>query len=157
MGIERVRSFFEAYGRKNDVLQFDVSSATVELAAKALDTEGARIAKSLALYDDENGAVLIVAAGDARIDNRKFKERFGRKASFCNGEDTLHYTGYAAGGVCPFALATGIPVYLDISLCRFATVFPACGSSDSAIELTIADLETYARSTGWVDVCKNWE
>lgn len=156
-GIDRVRQFFAVRGREGDVIEFDVSSATVDLAAQALGTDGARIAKSLALYDDEEGAVLVVAAGDARIDNKKFRERFHRKASFCKAEDTLRYTGYAVGGVCPFALATKIPVFLDISLKRFETVFPACGSSNSAIELPVEDLESYTAAAGWVDVCKDWQ
>lgn len=158
MAIEEVRSYLAQFGADGAIQEFDVSSATVELASQALGIEGARIAKSIALYTnpDKNAVQLVVVAGDARIDNRKFRERFGCKPSFCAPEDTLAATGHAVGGVCPFALKTPIPVFLDESLRRFTSVYPACGSSNSAIEVTMPDLERLSGSVGWVDVCKDW-
>ncbi len=153
MAIENVREYMKRWGRDKDILEFDTSSATVELAANALGVTPGRIAKTLS-FRTEEGALLIVAAGDARIDNAKFKTEFNRKAKMLTPEEVMEYTGHAIGGVCPFALKEELPVYMDISLKRFATVFPACGSSNSAIELTCEELEEYSGSSRWVDVCK---
>jgi len=156
MAIERVRDFFNSHGIADRILEFPVSSATVELAAQALGCEAKRIAKTLSFLNGES-VVLVVAAGDARIDNVKFKARFGVKPKMLDAEHVLAATGHEVGGVCPFVIPEGVPVYLDVSLQRFVTVFPACGSSNSAIELTLAELQTYADTTAWVDVCKNWD
>jgi len=153
MSIEKVRAYFKEFGREQDILEFEVSSATVELAAIAVGVEGARIAKTLSFKVDE-GCVLIVAAGDAKIDNRKYKDFFHTKAKMLTPDEAVAMTGHRVGGVCPFALPEGVKVYLDESLKRFETVFPACGSSNSAIELTPEELEKYSNSLGWIDVCK---
>ena len=153
MSIERVRAEFEKLGIAERILEFPVSSATVELAAKALGTEGARIAKTISLHDGE-GCMLIVTAGDTKIDNAKFKARFSMKAKMLSPDEALAMTGHAVGGVCPFALPAGIKVYLDVSMRRFETVFPAVGSANSAIELTYDELEKYSGGE-WVDVCKS--
>lgn len=155
MSIERVIAYFQQFGMADRILQLDASSATVALAAEALHCEPCRIAKTLSftVHDD---AVLIVAAGDARIDNAKYKAQFGVKAKMLSPEEAAQRIGHAVGGVCPFAVNDGVIVYLDQSLQRFDTVFPACGSSNSAIELTLAELEQYSNSAGWVDVCKDW-
>lgn len=137
------------------IMEFDVSSATVELAATALHCEPQRIAKTLSFMVDGH-AVLIVAAGDAKIDNPKYKAQFGTKAKMLSPEGAETIVGHAVGGVCPFAVNEGVDVYLDISLKRFETVFPACGSSNSAIKLTITELEEYSGYIGWVDVCKGY-
>lgn len=155
MSIEKVRDYFRKYGMEERILEFPVSSATVELAAQALNIEGKRIAKTLS-FAVNGGAILVVAAGDARVDNAKFKHRFGVKAKMLSRDDAATMIGHAVGGVCPFAVNEGVEVYLDESLKRFETVFPAAGSSNSAIELTIAELERYSGGT-WVDVCKGWE
>lgn len=155
MAIENVRMHLSKWGKDRDIREFETSSATVELAAQALGVEPARIAKTLS-FRDEEGAMLIVAAGDAKTDNGKFKAEFGFKARMLTPEEALEYTGHAVGGVCPFGLKSDIPVYLDISLKRFNTVFPACGSSNSAIELTCAELEEYSAGRKWIDVCKGW-
>lgn len=159
MAIAEVKAFMDERGFSGRIQEFDVSSATVELAAQALGTEGARIAKTIALYGnaEKTAVVLVVAAGDARVHNRKFRDAFGCKASFCVAEDTLRATGHAVGGVCPFALPTDVPVYLDASLRRFETVFPACGSSNSCIELSLPELESLSGARGWVDVCNQWD
>lgn len=155
MSIEKVKAFFAAYGMEERVREFDVSSATVELAAQALNCEPCRIAKTLSF--SVNGApILIVAAGDAKIDNPKYKARFGAKAKMLSPDEALTLIGHAVGGVCPFAVNEGVTVYLDESLRRFQTVFPACGSSNSAIELTPEELERFAAPADWVDVCKGW-
>mgnify|MGYP004483272141 CR=1 FL=1 len=156
MSIEKVRSYFQTLGIADRILEFDVSSATVELAAQAVGVEGKRIAKTLSFLLGET-CVLIVAAGDARIDNKKYKARFGAKAKMLAHDDVPAYIGHAVGGVCPFAVKEGVKVYLDESLKRFQTVFPAAGSANSAIELTIPELEQYSKSDGWVDVCKDWQ
>jgi prolyl-tRNA editing enzyme YbaK/EbsC (Cys-tRNA(Pro) deacylase) len=156
MAIDKVRDYLKQWGRDKDILEFETSSATVELAANALGVTPGRIAKTLS-FRTEEGALLVVAAGDARIDNAKFKAEFNRKAKMLTPEEVLEYTGHAIGGVCPFAINEGVSVYLDISMKRFATVFPACGSSSSAIELTCEELIEYSRSIHWVDVCKDWE
>ena len=153
MSIEKVKEFFNEKGIADRIREFDTSSATVELAAEALGCEPCRIAKSLTFKVDEK-AVLIVAAGDARIDNRKYKEFFGTKAKMLTPDEVLSLIGHAVGGVCPFAINDGVSVYLDNSLKRFETVFPACGSSNSAIGLSIEELERYSGFISWVDVCK---
>ena len=156
MSIEKVKAFFSQYGMADRVQEFDVSSATVELAAQALGCEPCRIAKTLSFL--VNGQpILIVAAGDAKIDNQKYKARFATKAKMLSPEEAETLIGHAVGGVCPFAVNEGVTVYLDESLKRFETVFPACGSSRSAIELTLGELETYSGFSDWVDVCKNWQ
>ncbi len=156
MSIMRVREFFRAFGMEQRVLEFDQSSATVALAAQALGVAEARIAKTLSFRVRED-TVLIVMAGDARVDNPKYKARFGAKAKMLAHDEAAALVGHAVGGVCPFAVNDGVQVYLDESLRRFQTVFPACGSANSAIELTIPELEQYAAPVGWVDVCKGWE
>lgn len=156
MAIEKVREYFAGFGIADRILEFDTSSATVELAAQALGCEPCRIAKTLS-FMLEDGAILIVAAGDAKIDNTKYKARFGKKAKMLTPDEVVQLVGHAVGGVCPFAVNAGVTVYLDESLKRFDTVFPACGSSNSAIELTIPELEKYSVLSGWVDVCKGWE
>jgi len=152
VSIEKVRAQFEKFGIAERMLEFPVSSATVELAAKALGTEGARIAKTLSFYSGES-CILVVTAGDMKVDNAKFKARFGMKAKMLSPDDALSMTGHAVGGVCPFALPEGVKVCLDISMQRFETVFPAVGSANSAIEFTCAELERYSGGE-WVDVCK---
>lgn len=154
MAIERVREYFSKFGIEDRIQEFTVSSATVELAAQALGCAPERIAKTLSFYTDD-GVALIVAAGDARIDNPKYKAQFGEKARMLKFEDAEALIGHAVGGVCPFAVNDGVNVYLDESLKRFETVFPACGSSNSAIELSIAELEKYSGYKEWIDVCKN--
>lgn len=153
MAIEKVREYFKKYGMDNRVQEFEVSSATVELAAKALNCKPERIAKTLSFKVDEQ-PILIVVAGDAKIDNAKYKAKFNKKAKMLAFEEVETIIGHAVGGVCPFAINDGIKVYLDESLKRFETVYPACGSSNSAIELTIEELEKYSNYISWVDVCK---
>lgn len=155
MAIEKVKAYFEGYGMADRVLEFPVSSATVELAAQALGCEPCRIAKTLS-FSVEDKPILIVAAGDAKIDNPKYKAQFGTKAKMLTPAEAEDLVGHAVGGVCPFAVKEGVRVYLDESLKRFETVFPACGSSNSAIELTIPELERYSGYDSWVDVCKGW-
>lgn len=155
MSIERVKTYFETQNMEHRVLEFTVSSATVELAAQALNCEPCRIAKTLS-FNVNGTPVLIVAAGDARIDNPKFKAQFASKAKMLSPEDAVALIGHAVGGVCPFAVNDGVQIYLDASLKRFETVFPACGSANSAIELTIPELEKHSHCLGWVDVCKDW-
>ncbi|MBT2287475.1 YbaK/EbsC family protein [Paenibacillus polymyxa] len=155
MAIERVKDFFKQYGMDSQIKEFDVSSATVDLAASALGCEPERIAKTLSFM--LNGqAVLVVAAGDAKVDNKKFKEYFKTKAKMLSPEEAIDMVGHAIGGVCPFAIKNDVSVYLDISLKRFETIYPACGSSNSAIELTIKQLEKYSSFSEWIDVCKGW-
>ncbi len=156
MAIEKVKEYFKKYNMEDRIQEFEVSSATVELAAMALGCEGKRIAKTLSFLKDDK-AILIVAAGDAKIDNSKYKATFACKAKMLAYEQVEKYVGHAVGGVCPFAIYDTVTVYLDESLKRFETVFPACGSSNSAIELTIPELEKYSNFTSWVDVCKDWE
>ena len=156
MSIERVKQYFEPYGMADRIREFPVSSAPVELAAAALGCEGCRIAKTLSFSVDE-AAVLIVAAGDARVDNGKFKAFFHTKARMLSPQEAADLVGHAVGGVCPFGVNEGVTTYLDVSLRRFETVFPACGSSNSAIELTLPELEKYSQAKAWIDVCKGWE
>lgn len=156
MAIERVRAYLKAFGAEGRILEFPVSSATVALAAEALGCEPARIAKTLSFLSGES-CILVVAAGDAKVDNAKFKARFSMKAKMLSPEDAERLVGHAVGGVCPFAVNEGITVYLDESLRRFQTVYPACGSSNSAIELTLDELERFSGAQAWVDVCKGWQ
>ena len=153
MSIEKGRAHFRKFGMEERVIEFTVSSATVELAAQALGVEGARIAKTLSFKKGES-CILILAAGDARIDNPKFKATFGMKAKMPTAEEVLAMVGHPVGGVCPFGCNEGIEVYLDESLKRFETVFPAVGSPSSAIELSLEELERCSGALGWVDVCK---
>ncbi len=155
MSIDKVRAYFRSLGMEDKVMEFDVSSATVELAAQAVGCEPQRIAKTLSFMVDGH-PILIVAAGDAKIDNHNYKAQFGTKAKMLSPEEAVELVGHAVGGVCPFAVNEGVVVYLDESLKRFATVFPACGSANSAIELTIPELERYSGFKAWVDVCKGW-
>ena len=155
MAIDKVREYFRQFGLEDKILEFDVSSATVDLAAQAVGVEGARICKTLSFKDRDGGCILIQAAGDARIDNRKFKDRFHLKAKMLTAEEVLEFTGHAIGGVCAFAIENpNVKVYTDESLKRFDTVFPACGSSNSAIEFTCDELFRYSNAIEWVDVCK---
>ena len=153
MAIEKVREYFQKFGMEDRIQEFDVSSATVELAAQALACQPCRIAKTLSFCVDGN-PILIVAAGDAKIDNHKYKTRFGTKAKMLSPDDALTRVGHAVGGVCPFGVNEGVTIYLDTSLKRFDPVFPACGSGNSAIELSIEELEQYSNYTEWVDVCR---
>ena len=153
MSIEKVKAYFAALGMEDRVLEFPVSSATVELAAAALGCEPCRIAKTLS-FSVGGAPILIVTAGDVKINNAAYKARFGAKAKMLTPDEAVSLIGHAVGGVCPFAVNEGVTVYLDESLRRFETVFPACGSSSSAIELTIPELEKYSGYTDWVDVCK---
>lgn len=155
MAIEKVREYFRQFSIDDRILEFDVSSATVELAAQAVGVEGARICKTLSFKDGEQGCILIQTAGDTKIDNRKFKDTFGQKARMLTAEEVLAFTGHAVGGVCAFGIENeNVKVYCDESLKRFATVFPACGSANSAIELTCEELFKYSQALGWIDVCK---
>jgi prolyl-tRNA editing enzyme YbaK/EbsC (Cys-tRNA(Pro) deacylase) len=156
MAIEKVKAYFKTFGMEDRVLEFEVSSATVDLAALAVGCEPCRIAKTLSFLVD-GSPILIVAAGDAKVDNHKYKEQFGKKAKMLTPEEAETLVGHAVGGVCPFAVHEGVTVYLDESLKRFETVVPACGSSNSAIELTIPELEQYSGFAAWVDVCKGWQ
>jgi prolyl-tRNA editing enzyme YbaK/EbsC (Cys-tRNA(Pro) deacylase) len=156
MAIEKVREYLKQFNMDSRIQEFDVSSATVALAAQALGCAPERIAKTLSFLV-EGQAVLIVTAGDAKIDNGKFKTFFHTKAKMLSPEEALEKTGHAVGGVCPFAVPAGVKVYLDDSLKRFTTVFPACGSSNSAIELSISQLETFSNYEGWINVCKGWD
>ena len=157
MSIEKVRAYFKGSGMEDRIREFTVSSATVELAAVAVGVEGARIAKSLS-FKVEDKPVIIVAAGDAKIDNSKYKAQFHTKAKMLTHEEAHSLIGHDVGGVCPFALPEDVKVYLDVSLKRFGTVFPAAGSGNSAIELTCEELEQYSSNfVAWVDVCKAWQ
>ncbi len=155
MSIQAVKEYFRPLGREKDILELDASSATVELAAKALGCEGARIAKTLSFLVDEK-AVLVVCAGDGKVDNARFKAQFHQKAKMLTPEQAEEMVGHKVGGVCPFGVKPGVEVYLDVSLKRFDIVYPACGSANSAIALTCEELEEYSHARGWVDVCKNW-
>ncbi|MCL2067817.1 MAG: YbaK/EbsC family protein [Treponema sp.] len=157
MSIEQVRKYLSRWNREKDIIEMGISTATVELAAAALGVIPARIAKSISLRNGANsganGAMMVVTAGDNRLDNKKFRTHFGFKPKMLSPNEALEYTGHAIGGVCPFALPEGVDVYLDNSMKRFETIFPACGSGNSAIELTMAELEEYSQCKGWVDVC----
>lgn len=153
MAIDKVREYFKQFGIDDKIQELELSSATVELAAKALNCEGQRIAKSLSFKVDDT-PILVISAGDAKIDNAKYKSYFKSKAKMLSPDEVKDFIGHEIGGVCPFAINKGVKVYLDESLKRFNTVFPACGSSNSAIELTISELEKYSNFIEWVDVCK---
>ncbi|MBR6235411.1 MAG: YbaK/EbsC family protein [Spirochaetales bacterium] len=153
MAIDKVKDFFRGFGMEDRIMEFDVSSATVDLAAQALGCDPCRIAKSLSFITPD-GPILVVAAGDAKIDNPKYKAQFNTKAKMMTPDQAVELIGHAVGGVCPFAVNEGVRVYLDRSLKRFDTVFPACGSSNSAIELTLEELEKYSSAVSWVDVCR---
>ena len=153
MSIEKVRDYFKTKGIDERIQEFEVSSATVALAAKALHCEENRIAKTLSFHMGEK-VILIVAAGDAKIDNTKYKAQFGTKAKMLSFNEAEPLVGHAIGGVCPFAVNAGVETYLDVSLKRFKTVFPACGSPNSAIELSLEELEEYSDFIKWIDVCK---
>lgn len=156
MSIERVRTYFAQFDMEDRIQEFEVSSATVALAAKAVGCEPERIAKTLSFL--VNGeCVLIVAAGDAKVDNSKFKSQFHTKAKMLGPDEVEGMTGHGIGGVCPFGVPSGASVFLDVSLKRFGTVFPACGSSNSAIELTLDELERFSLSKDWINVCKGWK
>ena len=154
MSIERVRKYFETLGIAHRIMEFEVSSATVALAAAALGTEEKRIAKTLSFHVGERVA-LIVAAGDVKIDNGKFKAQFSTKAKMLSHDEAEPLIGHAVGGICPFAVNEGVDVYLDASLKRFDTVYPACGSANSAVEMNLEELAEYSAAKAWVDVCKS--
>ena len=154
MSIEKGREYFRQFGMEDRVREFDVSSATVELAALALGVDGARIAKTLSFKRADGGCMLILAAGDARIDNPKFKAKFHLKAKMLTPEEVIEMVGHPVGGVCPFGINEGVEVYLDESLKRFETVFPAVGSASSAIELNLEELYKYSSAIEWIEVCK---
>ncbi len=156
MAIDKVRTYFRQFDMEDRILEFDVSSATVELAAVAVGCEPRRIAKTLSFLVGDT-PILIVTAGDAKVSNAKYKAAFQTKAKMLSFADAERLIGHAVGGVCPFAVNEGVAVYLDKSLQRFDTVFPACGSPNSAIELSIPELETYSGFQAWVDVCQGWE
>lgn len=156
MSLEKARSYLTQRGYGSRIREFDVSSATVELAAQAVGCEPAHIAKTLSFAVGE-GCVLIVCAGDAKIDNSKFKQMFHCKATMLTPEQVLAFTGHAVGGVCPFGIErSDVTTYLDISLQRFETVYPAVGNAASAAALNCEELESLSNSAGWIDVCKNW-
>lgn len=155
MAIEKVREYFRNLGIEDKIMEFDVSSATVELAAQAVGVIGARICKTLSFRDGEDGCILIQTAGDAKIDNRKFKDTFHQKAKMLTPDEVVAFTGHAIGGVCAFGIENDrVRVYCDESMKRFDTVFPACGSANSAIELSPEELFEYSKAEGWIDVCK---
>ena len=156
MSIVKVREYLKDFGADGRILEFPVSSATVELAAKALGTAPARIAKTLS-FRLASGVILVVLAGDAKTDNRKYRETFGEKARMLDREEAEALVGHAVGGVCPFAVNDGVKVYLDVSLKRFATVFPAAGTRNSAVEVTLPQLEAASQPAGWVDVSQIME
>lgn len=154
MSIDKVKSYFKEIAPDKKILEFETSSATVQLAAQALGCEEARIAKTLS-FDIDGRTLLIVTAGDVKIDNAKYKSKFGKKAKMLNFAEVEERVGHGVGGVCPFCVKENIAIYLDKSLLRFDTVFPACGSSNSAVELTPEELENFSKSIEWIDVCKS--
>lgn len=155
MSIENVRAYLARFGMAERIREFDVSSATVELAARAVGVEGARIAKSLSFKLGDGTPLIIVSAGDQKVDNAKYKARFGVKAKMLTFDEACAFTGHAPGGVCPFALPDGVQTCLDVSLRRFAAVYPAAGSASSAVEMTCEELERCSAGfVAWVDVCK---
>lgn len=157
MSIESVKHHFKKWNREGEVMEFETSSATVYEAADTIGVIPARIAKTLSFRGEGDKAILVVAAGDAKVDNKKFRQSFGFKARMLAPDEVLQQTGHAIGGVCPFGLANELDVFLDVSMKRFESVFPACGSTNSAIKLTLAELLEYSGAKGWVDVCKDWE
>ncbi|MDR0840590.1 MAG: YbaK/EbsC family protein [Christensenellaceae bacterium] len=156
MSVQLVREYLAKFGKEGDVMEFAASSATVELAAQVVGTTPARIAKTLS-FQNGKGCLLVVMAGDARADNKKFKAQFGFKPRMLAHEEALRFTGHAVGGVCPFALPPNVPVYLDVSMRRFDIIYPAAGSDSSAVRMTNEELFTCARAIAWVDVCKDWK
>ena len=156
MSIEKVKAYFKELGIESRVKELDESSATVALAAQALGVQEGRIAKTLSFLTADH-CILIVMAGDAKVDNRKYKDYFSVKAKMLSHEDVTQYIGHDVGGVCPFAVKSGVDIYLDVSMKRFDTVLPACGSSNSMIEVTLEELQRYAKTTSWIDVCKGWQ
>ena len=156
MSLQAVQLFFATYGREGDIVVHEQSTASVQEAADAIGVHPARIAKTLCFQGKEK-PILVVAAGDTKVDNAKFKQTFGAKAKMLDPNSVLQVTGHAIGGVCPFGLVSDVPVYLDASLTRFTTVYPACGSANSSIELTIEELKQYAQAKELVDVCKDWD
>src|SRR5690625_4124628 len=157
MSIDSVKAHFKQWNRETDIMEFETSSATVQQAADTIGAATEQIAKTLSFREKEDKAMLVVAAGDAKIDNKKFRHTFGVKARMLSLEQVLEQTGHAVGGVCPFGLANDLEVYLDVSMKRFEKVFPACGSTNSAIALTCDELFTYSFAKIWVDVCKGWQ
>lgn len=157
MSLESVKGHFKQFNRDKDIIEFDTLSATVDQAAETIGVIPARIAKTLSFRGEGERAILVVAAGDAKIDNKKFRQTFGFKARMLTPDEVLEQTGHAIGGVCPFGLRHDLPIYLDVSMKRFDTLFPACGSVNSAIELTIEELFEFSFAKEWVDVCKGWE
>lgn len=156
MSIEVVKEYFRQFGIEDKIVETNESSATVELAAKAMGCEPARIAKTLS-FSVDGDTVLVVMAGDAKVDNKKFKDYFHTKAKMLSPEEVLENTGHAVGGVCPFGIPENVKVYLDVSMKRFHTVFQACGSGSSAIELTLDEMEKFSKYIAWTDVCKGWK
>ncbi|MGI6752663.1 MAG: YbaK/EbsC family protein [Anaerovoracaceae bacterium] len=155
MGIDKVREYFKRWGREEEIIEFPVSSATVELAAEAAGVIPARIAKTLSFKNGDDGCVLIVTSGNMKIDNQKFKGYFGMKAKMLSPDEVVKYTGYEIGGVCPFAIDhPGVKIYCDVSMKKYETVFPACGSDNSAIELTGDEIFEFCNGAAWIDVCK---
>lgn len=157
MSVENVKAHLKAYNRDQDIMEFDALIATVEQAAEIIQVIPARIAKTLSFRGAGENAILVVAAGDAKIDNKKFRDTFGFKARMLTPDEVLDQTGHQVGGVCPFGLTNELDVFLDVSMKRFYTLFPACGSTNSAIELTLDELFVYSGGKDWVDVCKGWE
>ncbi|MBO0960243.1 YbaK/EbsC family protein [Neobacillus sp. MM2021_6] len=157
MSVESVKTYFKQWNREMDIMEFETSSATVDQAAETIGVIPARIAKTLSFRGNEEKAILIVAAGDAKVDNKKFRQKFGFKPRMLTPDEVLEQTGHAIGGVCPFGLKNEIDVFLDISMQRFETLFPACGSTNSAIELSKDEILQFSSAVAWVDVCKGWE
>ncbi|MFT8871919.1 MAG: YbaK/EbsC family protein [Sporolactobacillus sp.] len=156
MSIEAVKHYFSQFGRDKEIIEFNESTATVQEAAEQLGVRSGQIAKSLAFSgENKQGALLLVVSGDARIDNKKFKQQFGFKARMLSPDDTLNLIGHAVGGVCPFALNHDWPIYMDESLKQFDALYPACGSSHSAIKLSLNDLFEFGHGKAWVNVCKD--
>lgn len=155
MSIEKVEKYFSQFGIEDRIIEFQDSSATVELAAERLGVKGQRIAKTLSFVVADE-CVLVVAAGDAKVDNQKYRTQFGAKPKMLKGDQVKECTGYDIGGVCPFDNPDGVKTYMDISMKRFETIFPACGSASSAVEMTPEELFTYGKGIAWVDVCKAW-
>ncbi|WP_042148373.1 YbaK/EbsC family protein [Paucisalibacillus sp. EB02] len=157
MSLESVKAHFKQWNREHDIMEFDTSSATVQEAADTIGVKPAQIAKTLSFRGEGDKAILVVAAGDAKVDNKKFRQTFNFKARMLSPDEVLEQTGHPIGGVCPFGLANSLDVYLDVSMERFDKVFPACGSTHSAIELTCDELFNYSVAKEWVDVCRGWE
>ncbi|WP_313802632.1 YbaK/EbsC family protein [Cytobacillus sp.] len=157
MSFESVRAHLKKWNREMDIMEFDTSSATVDLAAEAIGVIPARIAKTLSFRGEEDKAILVVAAGDAKVDNKKFRQAFQMKARMLSADEVVEQTGHMIGGVCPFGLVKDLDIYLDVSMKRFETLFPACGSTNSAIELTCDEIFEFSSAKEWVDVCKGWE